>query len=225
MASVRLNFVRPDDEGLAKLLIYESTTQTGSYSLIETVTDIGEWPDYITYYTTNLATDPNDWFVIEWEDDKGARSPRSNPIKGNTTTTVGEITKRVLLRDPSLEEGIAAQEAEISVSDYFRVDDPYTIDPTVVTYKEWGGLTYLTLARIYISEVLVGSSVSGYTAGIVAQQQGNSQKSLDDIKRLIEEGNKLLNRNFSLVMQLEPVAFGTSIGAEVDQSRLLVELI
>lgn len=225
MASVRLNFVKPDDEGLAKLLIYEATSKDGVYTLIETVTDIGEFPNYISYYTTDLATNANDWFVIEWEDDKGSRSPRSNPIQGNTTTAVGEVVKRVILRDPSIDEGLATQEAEITLCDYFMTDAPYDIDPLTVTYKEWGGLTFLTLARAYISEVLTGSSVSGYTAGIVAQQQGNSQKSLDDIKRMIEEGNKLLNRNFSIVAQLEGVTFGSLTGAEVDQSRLLVEII
>jgi hypothetical protein len=225
MASVRLNFVKPSDEGLTKLLIFESATSTGVFTLIETVTDIGDYPDYISYYTTTLASNPNDWFAIQWEDSGGARSPMSNPIQGNTTTTVGEIVKRVLLRDPALSEEAATQEAEIMVADVFGVADPYSVDPSTVTYLQWGGMTYLTLARLYISEVLIGSSTSGYTAGIVAEQQGNSAKSLDDIKRLVDEGNRLLGRNFSLVMQLEPYSIPGVMGAEVDQSRLLVELL
>lgn len=224
MASVRLNFVKPELEGLAQLRIYESATQTGTFTLIETVVDIGEYPNYITYYTTDDATNANDWFVIEWVDSKGAVSPRSNPIQGNTTTAVGEVVSRVQLRDPSIGEELATQEAEITLQDYFGID-PYEVDESTVTHKEYGGLTYLTLARIYISEILVGSSTAGYTAGIVAQQQGNSQKSLDDIKRLIAAGNELLGRNFSVIMQLEQVAYGTVCAADVDQSRLLVELL
>lgn len=226
MASVRLNFVKPENEALVKLLIYEGATKDGSFSLIETVNDIGEFPDYISYYTTNAATSASDWFVIEWEDDKGARSPRSNPIQGNTKTVPGEVASRVLLRDASIEEGIAVEEAEITVSDYFRTEFPYDVDPAEVTYKEYGGLTYLTLARVYMSETLIGTATTGYTAGIIAQQQGTTQKSLDTIKKLIEEANRLLNRNFSVVMQLEPVTYPPcASGAEIDATRLLIELI
>lgn len=226
MASVRLNFVKPDTENLAKLLIYECSTKDGTYDLIEVVNIIGTHPDYISFYTTNQASDVNDWFVIEWEDDKGARSPRSNPIQGNTKTVPGEVTARVLLRDPSIEEGVAVEDAEIVISSYFLVDDPYTLDPVTLTYAEWGGLTYLTMAQIYLTEILVESSVQGYTAGIVAQQQGNSQRSLDTVQKIIDMANKLLNRNYSVILLMpdyDPVRGSFITG--IDESRLLVELV
>jgi hypothetical protein len=226
MASVRINFVQPDSEGLTRLLIYESGSKDGIYTLIEAVENIGEFPDYISYYTTDQAANAFDWFVIEWEDDKGARSPRSNPIQGNTTTTPGEVAGRVLMRDMSIDEKIAVQESEIVICDYFMVDDPYMVDPVTVTYKEWGGLTYLALARVYITDLLVGASVQGYTAGIVAQQQGSAAKSLGNIKDLIALANELLGRNYSVVMQIEefdPVT-GFGLPVEIDQTRLLVEL-
>lgn len=224
MASVRLNFVQPEQEGLTRLLIFESTTQTGTYSLIETVEDIGEYPNYISIYTTDLANNSNDWFAIQWEDDKGAKSPLSNPIQGNTTTAPGVLTSRVILRDPALDEAIALQEAEVTLSSYFETNDIYALDPNEVTYAEWGGLTYLTLARSYITELLVGSTNTGYTAGIVAQQQGSATKSVADIQSLIAEANRLLGRNYSLVMQLAPWSVDSLSATDLDISRLLVEM-
>lgn len=240
MASIRLNFVKPETENLEKLLIYEAASKNGVYTLIETVTDIGTDPDYISFYTTDHATSITDWFAIEWEDDKGARSPRSNPIQGNTTTAVGELVKRMMLRDPSISEEIATQEAEILLSQYFQVDDPYTIDPATVSYVVWGGLTYLGLARTYVSEIITTSSGSGYTAGIIAQQASDSTQTLKNVKDLVDLGNKLLGINYSYVLQMQgydpypvlpargvlgddPGFFG--IGGEIDASRLLVEIL
>ena len=225
MASVYLRFSPPDRDDIVKLHILESSTMNGALTTIEEVTDIGTFPNYINDYTTDQAGNNADWFAIQWEDSKGAFTNISERLQGGTKTVVLELIDRIMLRDPSIDEELARQEAEITLSEYFRTDDPYAIDPSTVTYAEWGGLTYLSLARIYISEILIGSNVSGYTAGIVAQQQGNTQKSLADVQRLIDEGNRLLGRNYSLVMQLEPVSFGTVTGAEIDQTRLLVELI
>jgi hypothetical protein len=226
MASVRLNFVQPEQEGLIKLLIFESAAQMGTYSLIETVTDIGDFPNYISFYTTDLASNVNDWFAIQWEDEKGAKSPLSNPIQGNTSTVPGELTGRVILRDPAIDEAIALQESEVALSDYFQTNEVYALDPDTISYAIWGGLTYLVLARVYITDLLVGGSVEGYTAGIVAQQQGGAAKSLGNIKDLIALANELLGRNYSVVMQIQefdPVT-GFGLPVEIDQTRLLVEL-
>ena len=131
MASVFLNFTPPDREDLTKLRIFEATDAAGPWNEIEVVTAIGEYPNYISSYTTNLATSNTNWFSIQWEDAKGAQTDQSNAIQGGTETLVGEIVDRVLVRDNTLDEQVVLAETEALIERYFGCD-PYTVDPASV---------------------------------------------------------------------------------------------
>ena len=157
MASVHLDFTVPDRPDIVKMRIYESPTETGTFSEIEEITTLGSYPNYLSQYTTDQATATNYWFAIEFEDSKGALTERSLPMQGGTQSLVSMVTDRVLLRDPNLREEIVVQEAEIAVSDVFNTNDPYEV-ATDQPPKILGGLTLYTLARVYLSDLLVGGS-------------------------------------------------------------------
>ena len=88
---VPLDFIPPQEDNIVKLHIYESSAQGGPFSEIELVTEVGTWPNYIDHYTTANATALDDWFAIQWEDDKGAKSVLSSPVKGGTDYLVREV--------------------------------------------------------------------------------------------------------------------------------------
>jgi hypothetical protein len=218
MASVRLDFIPPDAQGITKLHIYESATREGVFSEIEEVTPVGAYPTYITYHTTTFALDVNDWFAIEWEDADGALTGLSQPIQGGTTTLVQQIVSRVMLRDPLADENITAQEAEAVIEDVMNTTDAYSVDPTTVTAKYKSGITFLTLARVYLSSIITsmssGSSQS-YTAGLVSQQAGNQSQSqtssgLQNIQQLIEWANRDLGLSYSVILLMKEFDFGTT---------------
>ena len=237
MATVRIDFVQPSDPDLIALRIHESSEKEGVYAEIERVTPIGTYPNYISYYTTDQATSAVGWFRIQWEDSKGALSELSAPWQGGTDSVVGAVVRRVLLRDPSIDEAIATQEAEAVICCYYGVDDPYSItempNPAVLH-----GLTLLTMASCYVTDLLVGgssgaTSVSDYTAGLVSQKSGTGTASggtvmsLDGIQGIIDFANKCLGRQFSLVLQMAPFEDSvtyTLADARYDHTRLLLDV-
>src|SRR4051812_16563322 len=127
MASVALRFTPPNARNLVRLHIWESDTQAGVYNEIDSTNVIGVYPTWIDSYTTALAGSVSHWFSIQWEDSKGAFSDLSAPMKGDSTSLVGILVERMLLRDPTLNEIIASEEAEAVISGYYNVLDPYSI--------------------------------------------------------------------------------------------------
>lgn len=224
MFPVHLDFIPPDVPDLAKLYIYEAPAKTGPWTLIETVTPVGTQGDYISEYTTTLATSKTDWFAIEWEDVKGASFGMSQGVQGGVESLVSEIVDRVRLRDPSVNEEVAAQEAEAVVEQFFGTVDPLSVVVSDATARQLSGFTLLTLVRSKLVTISQGSS-TGYTAGLVSQT-GATNTSLPDLKALIQEANILLGSSFSVILQMKDncIAGGTVSGA-VDQSRLLVDLL
>lgn len=226
MASVPFQFVPPDDPDLVKLYILESATQLGGYVPIETVLNIGQYPNYITEYTTDLAANPLDWFAIQWEDNKGAKSEMSAPIQGGQGTLVGEVIRRVRERDRSIDVAVAVQEAEAVIEKYLNVD-PYAIyNPIEHTYTQLNGLTYMVLARALLVRTLRSGEVQSATIGLVTMRADSSSASIKNIEALMDLANDLLGVSCSLVMLLEEVQIGGSTGSVVflDESRLMLEI-
>lgn len=213
MASVRLDFVPPNSPDITKLKIWESPSRTGVFNVIETINGVGAYPDYISYYTTQNASSPSNWFAISWEDSRGAQTELSTPIQGGTTTLVQQIISRVMLRDPLADENIAVQEAEAVIEDVFPGVDPYLIDVSTVTAKQKSGITFLTLARTYLSSIVTSISAGSgesYTAGLVSQGTSNQSQSqvsqgLTNIKQLIDWANADLGLNYSIVMLMAEI--------------------
>lgn len=220
MAAVSLNFVPPDVPDLVALVILESDAQAGVYSIVEEVTEVGDYPNYITRYTTNLATSLSGWFKIKWRDSKGAETPLSQAIQGGTTTTVGEIIDRVLNRSPGADEQTVQQVAEAVVEQYFHVD-PYTVDWNDVTYRQREGLTLLTMAFSTIAQSASTGGRTRWVAGLVSYESDNSNdSSMDDLLKL---AYKWLGLSQTRVAQMAEIAIiGGLTKAEKDQSRLLV---
>lgn len=225
MASVNLKFSAPGQENLAELRIYESPTQDGFMTLIETVTDIGAFPDYINSYTTDQADDVTDWFSIQWVDDKGAESEMSDPWQGNTDSVVAQIVERVIQRGSDVEESVVIQEAELAAETYFN-KDPYAVE-LPVSRRVLMGLVYLTLARS-LSLQTSQSGGESFTAGLV-QMKSDSKAADVDVTGLLDEAATLLGLKRSVVAEMAelPIAGGSSVRGidsvllETDQSRLL----
>jgi hypothetical protein len=225
MASVYLRFVAPDVDDLIRMNIYEGTDPAGSFHLIETVTNIGTYPDYIDNYTTDVADSNTDYFAIEFIDNKEASTGLSAPVKGDLNLAVAEIQQRVLERDASINDRIALQETESALAYSFPGYDPY--DPNLVlTYVEKRGVTNLTLAMCYLTEmarIIGGSWVAGIVSLKVSDQAIKARA--DSIQRLIAQANKDLGLNFSMIAYLEDLEIaGGAQSAVVDQTRLLIEL-
>lgn len=227
MAIVALDFAPPAYPGFVKLNIYELDSPVGTPTLIETVNDIGTYPSYITRYTTNFAVDALDWFAVDFEDDKGAKTLRSIPMQGGTTSAVAIIVSRVILRDPTIDENVAIQESE-GVIRAITGQDPYVVDTSLLTADQLSGMTFLTMARSYIGSIITSGSESDYVAGLVSQKSSSTvDKKQKLIEWLIDQANVLLGTNFSVVMLLEdfdPTGLGTATSIEVDQSRLILEI-
>ena len=227
MASVRINFVQPTQADLVALHIEEAVDSAGPFNEIEVVTPIGTYPDYISHYTTDEATSISNWFRIRFKDSKNAFTDYSLPYKGGSETLVGEIVERVLLRDSSIKEAIAQQEAEAVIQWYYKGVDPYSIDPATVKYTTMKGLTLLTLAYALLFDQLGGgsSSADSWTAGLVSIRSGSTTSGGEaDILKLLEQANSILGINVGVIAQMEEVhiAGGMAIVAR-DQSRLVVE--
>lgn len=226
MASVPLRFIPPIEDNYESLLIYEAPAKDGPFTLIETV-PAGTYPNYIDHYTTTHATSATDWFAIEWVDVDGGKTDLSSPLQGGTESLTGVLVSRMLLRDPSLNENIAAQEAEAAICDYYGVFDPNTIDPETVSPKILSGLTALALAWSYVITTSVSSSAQKWVAGLISLDLGSSAtKSTANIDALMKQANSLLQRNYSRIMRLKEieVAGGYTQIVAVDLSRTIVEI-
>jgi len=223
---VHLDFVPPDEPDLARLVIYEATSKDGPWTEIETVTNVGEQGNYITEYTTALANSSSDWFSIEWFDSKDASFGQSQGVQCGVQGLVAEIVDRVMLRDPSVNENVVAQEAEAVVEQYMGTNDPLSVPTSDATARQLSGLTLLTLVRAKLFTISTSNS-TGYTAGLVSQTGGSASTSFDTLERLMEEANELLGTSFSVIMQLEEieVAGGSVTPGIPDQSRLLVDIL
>lgn len=230
MASVHLNFYPPERPGFVKLYIYEASSADASdpLNLIETVTDIGVYPDYINGYSTDNASLIDDWFAIQFEDSAGAKTDISDRMAGRTATLVGLLVTRVMLSNPDLNENVVGQAAEYVVSIVMRTETPYDPSlPNTVTYRQLEGMTLLTQARAEIRSLIASTSLSGgsFTAGLVSMKSSGSQTgSTDLIDYLQKEASRILNLNPSRVGQIcvGEIAGGLSQRRSIDESRLLM---
>lgn len=227
MASVHLDFVAPDIPDLAQLEIYEATTPEGAFTLIETVTEIGVYPDYLSEYTTNLAVSDTNWFRIRWADEKGAVTGYSQAVQGNASSLVKKLVDRIQLRAPTVNEGVAVQVAEYVISEVMGTDNPY--DPTLnPTYRQLEGMTLLGVARSLIHESAVSASdTSQWVAGLVSMKSGSStETSTKIIDYLLKEAARALGFSFARIAQMAvpPIAGGLSEIVTADISRLMIEV-
>lgn len=203
--SIPLVFMPPEEDNIVRLHVFEGATASGPFVEIDATTQIGTWPNYIDHYTTALASAIDSWFAIQWEDDKGALSVMSPPVKGGVETIVLTIMDRMIQRDTSLDRVIALHEAEGAAEWYFNAD-PY--DKTVAdivapkTYRVLNGLTYLALARSYILQAAIHDRVDQGTIGVLSFRTQSGVRSGVDVKQLVDLANELLELNISTVLQL-----------------------
>jgi hypothetical protein len=228
MASVALDFLPPTNPDIVSLSIFEGTSKDGEFTLIETVTEIGEYPGYLTRYTTDQAISTADWFRIQWVDNKGAATDFSGAVQGGTFLLVSKLIDRVMLRDATLDENLVAQVCEWVVSRFFVTETPYDA-AIVATYAQLEGLTLLSLARAQLHSLAQTQTDESYTAGLVSQKSGvgslASKKVL--ISTLVSEANALLGINCSIVLLLEdidPTGTNNASSINVDISRLLIDI-
>lgn len=207
MASVFLSLVPPERAGYTKLHIWEAVDNapTTAPNMIETVTDIGSFPDYISGYSTNEAASVSNWFSIQWEDDKGVLSLMSARVKGNSRTLVSDVTNRVLERDHSLDKNVVVQEVEGAIQYYLgEQTDPY--DPTLsLSYTKLNGLTYLTMARVKIIEIAAREGDDNVTIGLVSMRSPSNVSTKTDVQSLLNLANNALGINTSVVLQLDSI--------------------
>lgn len=227
MASVPLSFAPPTEPDIANLHIFESDNALTGFVEIDIVT-AGIFPDYITRYTTHLASRADNWFAIAWENTEQVLSPLSAPIKGGTTTLIGELVDRVLLRSPDQDENVVLQEAEATISFVYKVPDPYTIDISTVNRLWLTELTNLTLvAAQYVYVANLASSGVEYTVGMVSQGvvKGDAGAVLDALERLERRALRRLGIGGSLIGKIQErydTGFAiTAVKTTFDTSRLL----
>jgi hypothetical protein len=222
---VRLDFNPPSVPNIVKLYIYEALAADGTgEALIETVVppNLGTYPEYISRYTTALANSNNNWFSIDWEDDKGAKLGQSERVQGGTNLLINQVVNRVMLLDPTLNENAVTFEVEAIISDVFNTQEPYDPD-LVATYGQMRGMTYLAMARSLIVESIKATETESVTLGLVSMKGSTSRDVAKDVERLIDLANSDLGILTSVVMQLEAVQYGLgSKGIEYDQSRLMM---
>lgn len=230
MASVHLRFIPPDQPDLTKLRIYEGPDSTGPFNLIEEITPVGGYPDYISEYTTTLAGSLANWFAIEWEDSKGARTDLSAAVQGGTTTFVGEIIALVMARDATLDPQVVQQEAEAAVETYFGTD-PYTVTSSTVRFSVKVGLARLVQARSMLNSLITSASVSassGWTSGLVSMKSGTDQAKQSEslIRYLLQAAAESLGFGIGRIAQMAvpTIAGGLSEIVTADISRLLIEV-
>jgi hypothetical protein len=207
MFKIPLTFVPPDVENLVEMKIWEGATATGTFSTIETVTEIGSYPTYIDNYTTDQATSETDWFALSWVDDKGAETELTQAIQGGVKTLVSEITQRCLQRMPRLSLQVVTQEAEGSIQVYLgESTDPY--DPDLLdetSYRQKNGLTYMTIARTLMGEMLMTSAVQQAQMGLISFKSANTTQLLKNIQELIRLAESDLGISGSRVMDMERI--------------------
>jgi hypothetical protein len=225
--SVAIDFTpseRPDE---AVLQIYEAPDPSGPWTMIDTVVQpaVGVYPNYISRYTTALATSLTDWFAIQWVDSKGAVTGLSDGVQGGTTTLISEIVSRMMLRDAAINENVAVEEAAAIVEWLYPNVDPFTVLRTAATLRRISGMAMLAMARIYI---LPGSSsASSWTAGLVSMKSSTSTVDrMKQIEFLAREAAKLLGMGYSVIAQavLPEINQGFSEIVSADISRLQIEV-
>lgn len=224
--AVELQFIPPDSDDIVTLHVEEAPTSSGTFTEKQTFA-AGAYPNYIDKVTVTNVTNPLDWFRVRWQDSGGAYTPYSAPIQGGTTTLVAQVQDRVILRNPLVNKIVAGQEAEATVSEYFMVDDPYSVDPAKGVPKVLSGLTLLTLARCYAIRLISGGTQQKWAAGLVSMDQGSTtNQSWDSIDRLIDLANKELGRNYSRIMLMEEITVGGGLRQlqSFDVSRAIIEL-
>lgn len=229
MADVNLTFTAPDAPDLAELHIFESDTPEGlnGWSLIETVEDIGEYPDYITSYLTHEATTTENYFAVQWANADGdLYGDLSNSLQGGTQLLVSEIVERVLLRNPGLDATVVRQETEAAIESLFQLD-PYTAVRGDLSPAKLRGVTFLVLAYSMLSDAFSGATATDYTAGLVSQKLSSSSSSstkdaLEFIK--IAEGLLGMGIGVSRVVQGRPLPRTAGIARVVgsDITRLML---
>jgi hypothetical protein len=227
MSSVRLDFIPPQEQGIVKLEIWEAPVKDGTYTKIEDVTDVGSYPNYLTYYTTDNATAPNNWFRIRWEDAGGALSEFSEPVQGGTTSLVKTLVDRTLLRNPMLDERVVAQTAEFIIQVVMDTDNPY--DPDLKpTPAQLEGMTFFCLGYSMMSSTASSSSAGeSYTAGLISQKSetGTKASAGQPWDVFLDQAGILLGFSKSFIMQMKTDAQpGLTMGeiTSYDQSRLLL---
>ncbi len=224
--AVELQFLPPDTEQVITLHVEEATSSAGPFAEVQTF-PAGTFPNYIDVAIVTNAASPTDWFRIRWEDSSGGLTPYSAPIQGGTSTVVGEVIDRVILRDPGVNHTIIGQEAEASVSWYYGVDDPYSILASEANPRILSGLTTLTLARVYTGQLITQSTSTKWTAGLVSMDStASSSSAWNNIQKMLEIANRELGRNVSVValMKEVSVAGGFKQLKSFDVSRALIEL-
>jgi|SRR5215471_2144627 len=205
--SVRLDFTPPTIPDVKTLHVEEAPNSTGPFVEIDSTTAVGTYPNYISYYTTQSATDLNYWFRIRWETSEGVFTPYSGSLQGGTKTLVQEIVDRVMLRNPNLNEVIVTQEAQAVVSEVMGTQDPNSLPVSAATYVQLRGMTNLTLARSLIATYLAsGGTVSKFTAGLVSLQTGSTTADpTKAIEALIKAANDDLGLYYSVVLLMADV--------------------
>jgi len=186
MASVSLTFIPPSRPGFVKLHIFETADPAQLAALIDTIENIGSYPNYITKASTNNAAAIDDWFAIQWEDDQGVVTVLSELMKGGVTTLIGELVNRVIMRNPAFDGAIVVQETEGVISFVYNVDDPYTIELASVNKLWMVELTNLIfVACEYLNVLLGASSSNAYTAGVISESTSTSSLAiLDSLEKL-----------------------------------------
>lgn len=227
MAAVRIDLSPPPQDDVVALRIYESTAgSSGPYVQIERTTTVGVYPSYISHFTTTLATSATSWFKIAWEYQGGVVGPQSQGVQaGQGPTLIGRVIERAMQRDPTLNEGIVAQEAEGVIESFFG-KDPY--DPTLTyTYTQLNGLVLMTLYRAQLVRFLqsaTASDVDSFTIGIVSAKSGTSTatitKSEQALARLLSLAQQELGVGTSLILQLAEPSYSVGL-TSYDHSRLI----
>ena len=202
--NVPLTFVPPDVEDLVQMKIWEAPAADGPFAVIDTVDNIGSYPTYIDNYTTTLAISETDWFALSWVDDKGAETELTQSIQGGVKTLVSEITERCLQRMPRLSLQVVTQEAEGSIQVYLgESTDPY--DPALLentSYRERNGLTYMTIARTLMGEMLMTSAVQQAQMGLISFKAANTTQLLKNVQDLMEMAEADLGISGSRVLDM-----------------------
>lgn len=222
--AVHLDFIPPSSDGLVALRIFEAPASTGPWSEIERTEAVGSYPNYITHYTTQLASTSQDWFSIAWEDAGGAVSAQSPGVQGGSSSLFQKVLQRVMDRDRFLDERVVAQEVEYVISTVLNTQTPFDVSLTA-TIAQVQGMVYLVLARSQLVKMLTTSTeeATTVTLGLVSMKKGSGSSStlkMKDIENLIDLANGILGISTSVVMQLEelPICYGISSS---DKSRLI----
>jgi hypothetical protein len=226
MAALPLTFIPPEEPGISQLHIYESPTGAdGTFTEIDTIS-AGSYPIYIDHYTTQNAISIDDWFAIAWSTVDGVVSPLSEPIKGGTTTLIGDIVQRVILRSPDLDENVVLQEAEATVCYLYRVDDPYSVDETTVTPLWKNSLAELTeIATLWATTVNRGATAQDYSAGLISERNTiDTRTALDNLTRWEKRIMRRLGIGGSLIASIQDSQYIlnlTGVKSTFDSSRIL----